>query len=527
MKKFLALLIALMMTSTSASAQKILFVPHDDRPISSKQPAEVVEQLGYEILMPPLELLTNTNELWQWLNKNAPSADAIVVGADVLLYGGLIPSRSHKIPAEEIFARVENFKTLREKNPNLKIYAFGSLMRTPSFGTPGDIEEPDYYGQYGGDIFQYTALLDKQEIAKLTVKEQNFLDALQKKIPAEFLDDWFARRKTNLTATKKLIDFANDGIIDYFIIGRDDNAPLSQTHREARQLLTYMAEHNVPKTKAQSHAGIDEYAMLMLTRAVNDLRGEFPMVNVQFNSGVGAKTIPAYSDEEIGQSIREEILIAGGVYVPTTKRADFVLFVNTDPEGKTYHTHNSLPPQTLTEHEQKYLQRNAKKFASRIEEAVNKNLPVGIADVSFANGSDVALMEELHRRNMLFKLRVYGGWNTATNTSGFAIGTGILARHMNKDSRDKILARRYLDDWGYQSFVRTEIAKELSDSSNALETCLHLGEQEQAIAERETELMRDFAKKFLPPFDFLKNLTVSNPWHRMFECDIHLGAGNN
>lgn len=523
MKKFLALLAALMMFSSNASAEKILFIPHDNRPISSQQPAEVVAQLGYEILMPPLELLTQTNELWQWLNENTPSVNAAVVGSDVLLYGGLIASRSHNIPAEEVFARVEKFKTLREKNPNLKIYVFGSLMRTPFFSTPGDIEEPDYYGQYGGEIFQYTALLDKQELTKLTANEQNYLNTLQKKIPADILDDWFARRNTNLTATKKLINFANDGTIDYFIIGRDDNAPLSQTHREARQLLAYMAEHNVPKTKAQSHAGIDEYAMLMLTRAVNDLRGEFPMVNVQFNSGVGAKTVPAYSDEEIGQSIRDEIMIAGGVYVPTTKRADFVLFVNTDVNGKTYHTHNSLPPQVLTEREQKYFQRNAKKFVTQIEEAVNKNLPVGIADVTFANGSDVALMEELHRRDLLFKLRAYGGWNTATNTSGFAVGTGILARHMSKDARDRLLARRYLDDWGYQTFVRTKIAEELSKGSNALATYLHLGEHEQSVSQSETELMRDFAKKFLPPFDFLKGLTVSNPWHRMFECEIHFG----
>ena len=322
MLKIFLIVLLLLTGSAQASAEKILFIPHDDRPVSFQQPVEVVKQLGYEIISPPVELLTQPDELWTWFNENAPITDAAVVASDALLYGGLIPSRSHQIPYDILISRVENFKTLREKNPNLKIYVFGSLMRTPSFGTPGDREEPDYYGQYGADIFQLTALLDKQEISTLNSKEENLLKALEQNIPDEILDDWFARRVKNLSATKKIIDLIDDDLIDYFIIGRDDNAPLSQTHRENRILLAYM--ENISKTKAQSHAGIDEYAILLLTRAVNDLNGSLPFVNVQFNRGVGAKTIPHYSDEEIGNSIRDEILIAGAMFVPNPERADFV-----------------------------------------------------------------------------------------------------------------------------------------------------------------------------------------------------------
>lgn len=524
LKKFLLLLIVLVTATGSASAaKKILFIPHDNRPISSKQPVEVVAQLGYETLSPPEELLTRPEELWHWFNENARSANAAVVASDALLYGGLIPSRSHKIPDEELQARVENFKSLRVKNPNLQLYVFGSLMRTPSSGTPGDIEEPEYYGEYGADIFQFTLLLDKQEIDGLTGAEQQQLDELRKKLPAEILDDYFARRKKNFSATTRLVDFAHDGVIDYLIIGRDDNAPLSQTHRENRHLLAYMEEHGVSKDRAQSHAGIDEYAMLLLTRAVCNLRDELPKVYVQFNRGVGEKTIPSYSDEELGQSIRDEILIAGGYLVRNPKRADFVLFVNTAPNGETYHMHNSVPPQSLTRHEQRYFRRSAKKFTAMIEDALKKKFPVGVADVTFANGSDVALMEELRKKNLLFKLRAYGGWNTATNTSGFALGTGILAKHMSRAERERILARRYLEDWGYQTFVRTQIAEELSKLPDGWQIYLNLGEHEAAITERETELIRAFAKKNLPRFKFLKNLTVTNPWHRMFECDIHFG----
>jgi len=514
----LKLLIALFLTFASAaqaSAEKILFVPHDDRPVSCQQPAEVVSQLGYEILMPPTEFLTQPDKLWAWFYENAPLSDAAVVASDALLYGGLIPSRSHEISAEILNSRVQNFKILRENNPNLKFYVFGSLMRTPSFGTPGDREEPDYYGQYGAQIFQYTALLDKQEISRLNRNEKAQFDALQKDIPVEILRNYFNRREKNLNVTKSLVDLTAEGFIDYFIIGRDDNSPLSQTHRENRQLLAYMK--GIPKTKAQSHAGIDEYAMLLLTRAVNDLRGTIPFVNVQFNRGKGAKTIPHYSDERIGDSIRDEILIAGAMFVPKPERADFVLFVNTDPDGNTYELHNSFPPQVLSKHQQKYFKKNAKNFAAQVENAVKKKLPVGIADVISANGSDNFLMDRLRDKNLLFKLQSYGGWNTATNTSGFALGTGILAKKMTRKSIDRLLARRYLDDWAYQANVRTDIAAELAKLPDGLQIYLNLGEREADIVKRENQLMRDFAKKNLPR---VKNFVVSNPWHRMFECRI-------
>ena len=366
-KKFFIALLLIFSCSAQASAEKILFIPHDNRPVSSQQPAEVVSQLGYEIISPPIEFLTQPDELWAWFYENAPFSDAAVVSSDALLYGGLIPSRSHEIPEEVLNSRVENFKTLREKNPNLNLYLFGSLMRTPMFGTPGDIEEPDYYGQYGMQIFELTKMLDKQEISKLNKNEKIYLDSLEREIPDEILDDYFARRVKNLSATKKLLDFTHEDIINFFIIGRDDNAPLSQTHRENRQLLEYMK--NIPKTKAQSHAGIDEFAMLLLTRAVNDLSGTIPFVNVQFNRGVGEKIVPKYSDEQIGDSIRSEILIAGAMFVPNPERADFVLFVNTDPKGETFELHNSLPPLTLTEKQEKYFARNAEKFSAMIEDA--------------------------------------------------------------------------------------------------------------------------------------------------------------
>ncbi len=81
-----------------ATAERILFIPHDDRPISYQQTVDVLRQAGYKMIVPPQELLSNAtsdgspDELWQWLEKNAPDARCAVIASDSMLYGGLIPS---------------------------------------------------------------------------------------------------------------------------------------------------------------------------------------------------------------------------------------------------------------------------------------------------------------------------------------------------------------------------------------------------------------------------------------------------
>ena len=69
----------------------ILFVPHDNRPISFKQTADNIRDLGYEVLTPPEELLGNREKpqgnpegLADWVVANAKKADAVIQVNDVL-----------------------------------------------------------------------------------------------------------------------------------------------------------------------------------------------------------------------------------------------------------------------------------------------------------------------------------------------------------------------------------------------------------------------------------------------------------
>ena len=182
-------------------------------------------------------------------------------------------------------------------------------------------------------------------------------------------------------------------------------------------------------------------------------------------------------------------------------------------------SHNALPNSTL-KIDQKKVEKNAENFANLVDEYVEAGYPVGIADIAFANGSDNALMENLYNKGLLFKLQAYSGWNTATNSTGFVLGTGMLAKNMSNTSKDRLLIRRYLDDWAYQANVRTVIGEQLFNSREGGAIYYNLGSHTQGVADRVTWLMREFAAKNLPPFEYLKKFDVTLPWNRMFECSI-------
>ena len=505
--------------------KKIIFVPHDNRPISDKQTVDVVRRLGYEVVVPPDETLGsrenlgNPDVLWNWLDakvaevKKDKKADlqAVVVSSDSLLYGSLVGSRKHNYSQQEILRRAENFQRLRKKYPRTPLYVFSSIMRTPRSGEASGHMEPEYYDSYGADIFRYTALRDKGEETTLSKREKEEQAFLRKLIPAAAMKDWDDRRGKNMEANKFLVDLSRANAFDFLLFGRDDNAPYSQTHMEKRHLADYAKKKEVPQTRYRSMAGIDEAGMLLLARAVHDTSKEMPSVFVRYNWGSGEFTVPAYSDERINISIDDAIAVAGGMRVASPEEADLVLAVNTNPNGKTY--------EAAARSNDGHSGEGTKYFADILEEYLAKGYPVAVADVAYANGSDNALMECLRDRDLLFRLRGYAGWNTATNSTGFVIGEGLLARKMKKESVEELLLTRYLDDWAYQANVRNVIARQLTwlrgDGVYG-----SLDDKRESVSERTAMMLSRFVEDNLPPRGDLEEIQVVHPWNRMFEADI-------
>ena len=352
----------------------------------------------------------------------------------------------------------------------------------------------------------------KAELDGLNKREKKEKEFLERLIPREVLSDWMERRKKNFDTNKELIDLAKGGAFKYLLLGRDDNAPYCQTHLESRYLTKYGA--GLGRERFQSAAGIDEMGLILITRAINERENRVPQVHVKYNWGRGAQTVPIYSDETIEESISSAVRATGGLQVPAPERADFVLMVNTNPNGKTLEAGSTS--NDVTERD------GTKYFADMVEDYVGKGYRVAVSDIAYANGSDNALMETLRNRGLLFRLIGYAGWNTATNSTGFVLSMGMLSNRMSETSVDELLVARYLDDWVYQANVRNIIARQLTwlrgDGYYG-----RLGDKESAVSDRTTRLMERFIESNLPPIAGSEYMKVVFPWGRMFESDVLLG----
>ena len=513
-KRLFAIFICLFiwLGATDAEAKRIVYIPQDDRPISFSQTVASAEAAGITMITPPAHLLGNRTSpgnpdaLWAWLHQNIKHADAVVVSADALIYGSLVASRKHDLDQSTINRRVDNFRTLKDYHNGMTTYVFASVMRSPRASEGG--VEPAYYETYGPKIFEYTALLDKQESRIITRNEEKRLEKLSQEIPEEYLTDWLGRRAKNLSATLRLVELAHKGSFKYLIVGRDDNAPYSQTRRDCRKIDDISA--GLGKSRYTSVPGVDELGLVMVTRAISDISWDIPRIATVYAPGIGGNTIPTYSDVPCAESISSH-LFAAGAYPTSTDRADIILAVNTDRYGRTYEAAWKENDGTVTDAH--------RELADIIEQELARGKKVILADIRYANGADNGLMKHLAERKILDKLYAYGGWNTADNTIGFVIAQSILMNKANDTERTRLLATRYLEDWGYQANVRQSIQNDIIAHTKGKATDVNIKPiRPRLIAVSEHKLLA-FADQNLSFLD-INDINITFPWNRTFEAEI-------
>lgn len=504
-------LLCLMQSSSAIAAEKpILYIPLDDRPVCLSYVVETMEAAGFSVLTPPKELLASRGkdgdpaQLWSWLYKNAANAEAAVVATDSLIYGGLVPSRRHTLSSALLSTRIDEFRKLKNDFPELHIYALSTLMRTPrqSFGGM----EPDYYEAYGGYLFRLTALLDKEESDGLNSGEKIEVINLKQLIPSAVMQDWFARRQKNMDVNNALVALTREQVFHYLVIGKDDNAPFSQTHREARRLKQQTGDIDV--SRFQLIPGVDQLGLVLLVRSIHEKTWEMPYIAVQYADGAGASTLPLYSDQKIGESIDAHIFALGGTPAHSLDEAKLLLAVNTPSNGITQES-NSADNLPFPSH-------SAKQLADSIANLTEKDVPVAVADVAYANGADNGFMSVLSKNGSLPRIVAYAAWNTADNTIGYALAQGILANRMSKEKRAVLLQERLLDDWAYQANIRKMLLINYiqPEKLNAYRLGMSARKLQLIVTDEMEAFKREnscFSQEY---YDY------TFPWNRLFEIEV-------
>lgn len=506
---FVALVFLLGLNGTQANGTTILYVPQDDRPVSLSYTVSTAQDAGYTVLTPPSQYISGSNFhgepdlMWLWVRENVSKADILVLSTDSLIYGGLVDSRKHNIPLSVLQKRTQQIIDLKKSYPSTPFYAFGTVMRSPRASGGG--VEPPYYSQFGPTIFQIAALQDKLDGSGLTDAEMSQLFTLTATVPSEYLRDWFDRRRKNMIINQDLINATKNNVLTYFALGHDDTSYLSQSALESRYLQKF-SKGISPKIYG-SFPGADQLGLLLIARAHVDLHHLQPTFETIYPLGGGPETIPHYEDQTVGKTIAEHIVAVGGKSIQSG-RPDILLAINTPlstvtGESEAFDNFFMISPST-------------QRFVERIEQAANQGMPVSVADISYSNGSDNILMGALKSKGLLFKLDAYNGWNTASNTVGYAIAQGILGLSMTPEKHENMLIQQYLDNWGYQANVRKEVYRKQKEIRT--DNVKYTAELDPALEPYMNTLIKNFAEKQLGVNP--DRVSAKFPWERLFETDI-------
>ncbi|MEM9244643.1 MAG: DUF4127 family protein, partial [Cyanobacteria bacterium P01_F01_bin.153] len=375
---------------------KLVYIPLDERPCNINYPQEIANlQSEIQLKVPPKECLSRkkmaapVDKLWRWLEDEIQDCDGAILSIEMLIYGGLLPSRIHQDSVDTLLGRVNKIRQLKEKNSNVFILVSNLIMRSPSYDSSE--EEPDYYAHWGASIFRWGCLTDKQNRQELSPPEQSELEDLAQSIPLGDLQDYRQRRLNNRSINQAVIQLVKDGIIDFLSIPQDDSAEYGFTAMDQREIYGAIARERL-QHKIHVYPGADEVGCTLLSHAyVNYCRpSKSPIKIYPLFSSIHSETIiPLYEDRPLGESLKAHILAAGGCLVADAEKADFVLAINTAGQVMQEAWDQSKKDITYS------TWRNLRCFSAAISQLIQQGKPVAIADVAFANGGEVELIEML------------------------------------------------------------------------------------------------------------------------------------
>jgi hypothetical protein len=165
--------------------------------------------------------------------------------------------------------------------------------------------------------------------------------------------------------------------------------------------------------------------------------------------------------------------------------------------------------------------RNLIDFVELMGDVIDMGKVAAVADVATLNGSDHELMQLLKRKGLLLKLGAYAGWNTSSNTLGTTIPHAIQTHAYGiRKSHLDFLMSRYVEDYGYMTFVKGSVNQELHQMGmNYFDVRLRLSEVEAMIEKR----LNMFIHTYLAPIE--ANIVIEKvwmPWKRMFEVGLEV-----
>lgn len=491
---------------------KIVYIPLDERPCNCAFAAQIAQGTPVRLAVPEKAMLgdkkipANIGAVADFLKAECADADACVLSLDMLLYGGIIPSRIHHLSESELVGRLEMVRQLRERNPRLKIFAFALIMRCPSYSSAD--EEPDYYEACGREIFLTGQVKHKQALGVMSEQEaQALLQAYGEKT-GEYLTDFECRRQLNRGILEKILTQYRD-CFEALVIPQDDSSAYGYTTMDREYLKQVAARTGLGEVPM--YPGADEVGMTLLARAVCALMGREPAVRLVYAHEKSPEMVPLYEDRPVGQTV-PVLLRTSGCRIAVGAEADITLYLNY-PAMK--------PVEVWQEPSEGYGMRDLAGFCDRIASDVQAGKLAAVADCAYCNGGDAEFVGMLAQRISLTGLAAYAGWNTSSNTLGTAVCQAVFAWLFGKSRQLALFtAQRLYEDVGYCGYVRREVTGLIEPMGFGY---FDAGQRDGEVARLVRQRLNVYMERLLP--ELAKRYTIDRcqmPWKRMFEVDLTL-----
>jgi len=491
--------------------KKIVLLPLDERPCNNDFPYKLFQSDEIKIVRPDKlgskKKPADIEQIKAFLIKECEDAYGVILSVDMLLYGGLIPSRIHHESEEVLKKRLQTIRELKKINPQLKVYAFQCIMRCPNYNC--DDEEPDYYAQYGEKINEEGILKHKYSLEMVEEKEWK---QVRMEIPHEILSDYEKRRELNGILNMETIQYYKAGDIDALVIPQDDSAPYGNTAID-QKIIRRKLQDECLTDEILLYSGADEVALTLASRMINYIQGVSPKVFVRYATEAAKNMIPLYEGVRLDTTIGYHILSAGCDKVEQSDKADFILII-TAPDRLMEEAYDqpSISPNYLAE-------RNMPEIVGYIAKQIKMGKRIAIADNAYANGGELDLIRMMDKHQLLMQVCSYAGWNTNGNTLGTALAQAIYDYHYgDTKQRRNFLVERYVEDAGYCGLVRGKVTEQIAEMGLGY---FDAGGEDGIVADMVKSELYAFTKQYLPSVaDKIKINHVSMPWSRMFEVKL-------
>ncbi len=510
---------------------EILLVPIDDRPAVAQFAVMIGAIADQEVRMPPAELLGRFTRpgdpegIDRWLRaQDYRKVDAVILSADMLAYGGLIASRSPRVPAEKALERLAFFRWFRKSHPRVPVYAFSVLMRVAPTAEASNRSWREPLARWAELKDRVPKTGDQRLAAELADLEQ--------KLDPAVTADYLSARRRDLQVNLAMLELRKDKIIDSLILLQDDAREFGLHRQDQEEIRARLRELQL-ESAVPIYNGADEGSLSLLSRAVLEKYRRVPRVMPVYSSTKSREVIAPFEDQPLQYTVEHQILSSGARLADESHPADYLLYINA--------------PRTSDA--------EFSDFTRRLTADVRQGKPVAIADILFPpphySGADERLIRVLEKEGLFDRLAAYAGWNTAGNALGTAIPQAnlrILSAAVTGDSPEKamraqaaqiaFLLHRFCGDYIYHDVVRFEINQELRKGSTD-PTDEFTGDLYRRINRRTEEQLRprieEFFRRHFRGRSYpvaaagasaamiirdLTDLRIRLPWPRTFEVTV-------